>query len=49
MDTELKVNPITLQVGLESADLVHRFSTLSHGEEHLGEDYCKSFKGLKRY
>ena len=40
---------MTLQVDLdlESADPVQRFCTLFHGEEHLGEDHCKSFKGAQ--
>ena len=44
MDTNGKVNPMTLQVdlGLDSADPVRKFCTLSYGEEHLDEANTKS-------
>ena len=30
------------ELDLESADPVHGFCTLSHGEERFGEVYCES-------
>ena len=46
-----RVNPITLKcdLDLESEDPVYGFCTPLYGEEHLGELYCKSFKGFRRH
>ena len=40
---------LKVDLDLESADSVYGFCTLPHYEEHLGDFFCKSFKGFRGY